>query len=319
MGFKSIFDKIKSSVKETADQFRTPSNLDEDFLSAPPPEPPPLDAPSESNVTHRSESAPARPAVRTETPQLSSGQNKKLASPVLRESDPEESSYMRRSESVNAVEAMFAEFGPKVCAYVLTNTLMPGGIGRVVQKLGLRSRGRQGADMAVVENFLRQQGVEEFARLTGIKLVDDGSTPPPPEEKKKQCDSSDPRLKVKVIDKPKTPKRRSNVGLSDTASQEFVADSSNQSKAHIHKPQVQDGANAPPSHLRQVSVKPMNLRDSSEPEYDHTPLPVEQPQQQQAPQATKLPKKEAGPILPQDNPATSNSANEFILKELLDD
>lgn len=111
-------------------------------------------------------------------------------------------------EEIDRIESMFGEFGPAVCAYILTQLHIQGGIGRTVQKLEMRSRGRISADMAQIENWILSQGVEKFCSKVGIRLKPHEIATPPPHEPGDDATQplrvSTPDLKIKPIN-PSTP------------------------------------------------------------------------------------------------------------------
>ncbi len=90
--------------------------------------------------------------------------------PGIVQSDGEDSFYNERAEQVQRIQEIFGEFGPTISSYVLTQSLTSGGVGRIVTKLGLTTRGRDGADLAQVENWLLKNGVEKFCKTVGLRL-----------------------------------------------------------------------------------------------------------------------------------------------------
>lgn len=84
----------------------------------------------------------------------------------------------QKAENVARIESMFGEFGIAVCSYMLTQSMTPGGVGRVLKKLSIPSRGRESADMAQVENWVLKEGAEAFCTLVGIRHEGNAHFPP---------------------------------------------------------------------------------------------------------------------------------------------
>jgi hypothetical protein len=155
------------------------------------------------------------------------------------QNEKDDSQYNARSEMVERVESMFGEFGPVICSFMLTQWMMPGGIGRILSKLELRSRGRDGADLAQVENWILRNGTEAFCKAVGIRLepIKAGPQPDPP------TNQGDPRLVVREL-KPASPAadpRRAAMGVGAVNR----TTGAQQQGAHTH--------------LQQITVKPINL------------------------------------------------------------
>ena len=85
--------------------------------------------------------------------------------------------YNMRAEQIARIEAIFSEFGPAVCSYMLTQSLMPGGTKRLVGKLDLTSRGREGADLALLATWVTKNGVPAFCKKVGIRHVSSAELP----------------------------------------------------------------------------------------------------------------------------------------------
>ncbi|MCC6547850.1 hypothetical protein IT570_11855 [Candidatus Sumerlaeota bacterium] len=89
-----------------------------------------------------------------------------------------DSFYAQRQEHVNRVREMFGEFGSQVSSYILTQSLTEGGVGRIIIKLGLVTRGRDGADLAQIENWILKNSVEAFHKAVGLRAPGAGASPP---------------------------------------------------------------------------------------------------------------------------------------------
>ncbi|MCC5877279.1 MAG: hypothetical protein JJU11_13740 [Candidatus Sumerlaeia bacterium] len=87
-----------------------------------------------------------------------------------------------RDEQIERIEAMFGEFGTTISAYMLTQMLSHGGIARTIQRLGLRTRGREGADMIQIENWILTNGTEKFCSVIGIRSKVHNKEAAPPVE-----------------------------------------------------------------------------------------------------------------------------------------
>ncbi len=103
------------------------------------------------------------------------------------QNDVNDSVYKMRAEQVARIDAMFGEFGPAVSSYLLTQSLMPGGIKRLVQKLELQSRGREGADLALIANWITEAGTATFCQKVGLR-----QHVPTPSQQMKRPDSVAP-------------------------------------------------------------------------------------------------------------------------------
>lgn len=104
----------------------------------------------------------------------------------ITQNEVEDNVYRLRAEQVQRVESLFAEFGGTVCSYVLTQTLMPGGLKRLLAKLDLSPRGREGADLALISSWIAKNGIPEFCTRVSIRIPKDLTplvprvvTPPP--------------------------------------------------------------------------------------------------------------------------------------------
>lgn len=285
------------------------------------------------------ESTPGVPGLRTR------GDGPAIAGIV--QNDKDDSVYNMRNELVQRVEAMFGEFGPQVCAYMLTQALTTGGIARVVKKLGLTSRGRDGADMAQVEAWILKNGVEPFCKVAGVRIGPAAPPPPMPDPGTGMREGKDPR--VRPLDPSALPVREGTAqgrpggggtspgyspppGFSKGAvvggahpapppPQRYGAPTT--PPANPHAPATPPGG-APQGHLRKVSVTPIglagkdiqkvNLRSAAETEPDIPParygsIPTPPPTPPPPRPTIDLPR----PLM-EENP-TPTSAN---LQEILD-
>jgi len=201
MDFKGFFDKVKSGV-DKAKSLVTGSDESQadvvDGSAQPDTTPVPGDSPTgtgssgshgksgsirsnEQAENFRSPSAPdpgpGMPGFSQRQRGVSDSHGANRA-PVI-QNGTDDTVYMKRSAQVNRIEAMFGAHGPRISSYLLSQSLTPGGVSRVVQKLGLESRGREGADLAIVEKFLSQKGAEAFCKVVGLRLAGDSPAPPP--------------------------------------------------------------------------------------------------------------------------------------------
>lgn len=153
---------------------------------------------------------------------------------------------------------MFGEFGPVICAYMLSQSLSQGGVARVVTKLGLRSKGRDGADMAQVENWLLRHGVEKFRAKVGLRQNAHDAPPPSREEENSPAeDSHSSHPHVRPLGTREGPPKATRTPIQVRAV--------NRTSHRSH-----DDA---PSHLGHVGIKPIGLHDpaASEPKRDEEP------------------------------------------------
>jgi hypothetical protein len=95
------------------------------------------------------------------------------------QNDTDDSVYNQRSEHVQRIENMFGEFGSTICAYMLTHSMTDGGVKRIITKLSLSSRGREGADLALIESWILKNGAEAFAKAVNLRLQPAAAPPPP--------------------------------------------------------------------------------------------------------------------------------------------
>lgn len=105
-----------------------------------------------------------------------------------------DTAYDVRNEQVETIEAMFGDYGPVICSYILTQFFAPGGMKRLVEKLGMHSRGRDNADMSQVEAWLAAKGKERFMEVCRLR----GGPPAPPAPEKKE-DNTAAIARVKPI------------------------------------------------------------------------------------------------------------------------
>ena len=160
-----------------------------------------------------------------------------------------DTAYKERSNQVARIEAMFCDYGSPVCSHILAQTLIPGGISRLVTKLGLTSHHREGADLALLEAWLEKNGAEDFQRAVGIRPRDPRTPPPPrggPEKEEKE-----PRIRELGKKDPQTPRPPMHAS-GGRASKE--------------------GTGSP---RQQVSVKPVNLSGEEQRKEEERPSPTE--------------------------------------------
>lgn len=179
-----------------------------------------------------------------------------------------------RDEQIERIEAMFGEFGPSVSVYMLAQLLSQGGITRTVQRLGLRTRGREGADMVQIENWILTNGVENFCRLVGIQKKNQSNETPPPQdsspEQSKEAHPESPELKVRPINP--------SEGSSSSPRQRFSTGGINR-----HKISREPGR----SHQDKVTFKPIKLGEEKA-------LPEETPEKKEPVEPPTSPRQAQG-------------------------
>jgi hypothetical protein len=92
----------------------------------------------------------------------------------------DDSAYQARARQIEHIHALFGDYSNRTCTYLLTQSLMDGGMARLVERLGMRPRGRDGADMAQIAQWLTENGEERFCRAVGVRLSGDTGPVPPP-------------------------------------------------------------------------------------------------------------------------------------------
>lgn len=120
-----------------------------------------------------------------------------------------DTAYRERSEMVDQIDALFGDFGPSVSSYMLTQALSNGGVKRVTAKLELRSRGREGADLALIANWINSHGVERFCRAVGLRFGPSHTFPAvekPQQEKKPKHRVIDPNGEQSPKEKAPSPR-----------------------------------------------------------------------------------------------------------------
>lgn len=190
MDFKKILGKFTDREASPSSATDTPSD-DLVLDSAPPAAPPPGRDAQAVPITPR---LPQKNPDSTGIAGLSASRHsaetqlQNFNKAGLVQNEVNDSAYLQRAEQVQAIEAMFGEYGPAVSSFLLTQSLMPGGVGRVVQKLGMSSRGRDGADLAQINGWLGKHGVDAFCEKVRIRQrTSRGSgevTPPPTDGEK---------------------------------------------------------------------------------------------------------------------------------------
>lgn len=176
--------------------------------------------------------------------------------------------HRMREELVERVEAMFGEFGPVICSYMLSQALTQGGVARVVQKLDLRSRGRDGADMAQVENWILRHGVEKFHARTGLRENAAHATPPPEVENSPTHDPHPAKPHVRPLREETSP-RASSTAVRVKA---------------VNRQSPRETPTAP-SHVKRVDIKPVGLRGGTPPAEEER-KPEKPPPQPPSPSST---------------------------------
>ncbi len=103
--------------------------------------------------------------------------NDKSSSPIV-VNDANDTVYRKRSSVVDEIEEQFSRFGPRISTYLLTQLMMPNGMKMLLTKLDVRSRGFEGGDKALVENWIDLNGPDEFAKRVGLRTRDSESSNP---------------------------------------------------------------------------------------------------------------------------------------------
>lgn len=281
MDFKTLFRRLKESIVPGSDEeqqgFEDPATSG---APLPPMEPPPpsrdsVQAPfSASPASSRggeapfAAKAPSTPAPKPSDPNAVAGLGNKSevpkgkgkgVGPAIVQVDQDDSSYLRRSEQVQIIQDLFADFGPRVSSYLLTQSLSEGGIGRIALKLGLEAKGQDRAKIALIEKWIRKHGVEEFGKAVGLRLAGSSGVPPAPPS----TGSSSPELKVRVYD-PNNPDSPNSGSHGPSTPKFIVQGRKNQSSESTPvPPPVPFGVDPPsssgPRHVQQVSVQPIGL------------------------------------------------------------
>lgn len=248
MSFRSFVDKMKDMFQKQDSLNEVPSPDDGDLSPPPLLVPPPL----------KSESIPRRAS---DSPSGGKGiaglSNRNDAPargrPAIVQSDGEDSFYNERAEQVQRIQEIFGEFGPTVSSYVLTQSLTSGGVGRIVIKLGLTTRGRDGADLAQVENWLLKNGVEKFCKTVGLRLPGAASSSSSTSAVKPPSD----QIVVRRIDPTITRENEEGPVVSVPVASRTV------NRASTINPNTPQPVR---SHLQKVTVTPVRLDGSPDPE-----------------------------------------------------
>lgn len=199
MAFKNFFDKLKDKSQDLASGAKK--------LVSGPEEPPPIDdgmsidipadrpsgthAQRQASVGPPPSSGPSRrppePVPPTAPPVLPPPDPNKIAglghrsdganAPIMM-NDADDTVYRKRSSVVDEIEEQFGRFGPRVSTYILTQLMMPNGMKMLLTKLDLRSRGFEGGDKALIENWIDLNGPDEFSKRVGLRHRDSESSNP---------------------------------------------------------------------------------------------------------------------------------------------
>lgn len=226
MDLRKFVDKIRDLGRK--DDAAEAPGIDPNYLDeeAPPPfgEAPPKEMPASSSAVPFQPQRPANSVYATHQG---------------------DSFYAARAEHVNRVREMFGEFGTQISSHILTQSLTEGGVGRIIVKLGLVTRGRDGADLAQIENWILKNGVESFRKAVGLRAVD-APQPATPDNRRGIAPISATGTKsVGVIVRP----------LDDEESQNALR------RATPRTFPMRDANLVPnsPIHTQKVTVKPVNL------------------------------------------------------------
>lgn len=235
MDFRGLFNKLKEQVTGPTAE-------------------PVAEEPLEEEVTPGSmgQEPPARPTptgkgnpagLQTRDPSGTGGRSRTHG---VVQNEKDDSVYNMRSEHIARIEAMFGEFGPTVSSYMLTQSLTDGGVRRVLMKLELQSRGRDGADLALIENWILRHGADSFCER--VKLRNNRSAPPPPP-------SAPPNPSREALNVTVRPLEGNRPG--------HQAPQTSQNRVGPRpRPVGQENASsqgAPASHLNKISITPLGL------------------------------------------------------------
>jgi len=144
--------------------------------TAPPPMLPPADPNKIAGLAHRGEKSSAPLVV----------------------NDANDTVYRKRSSVVDEIEEQFGRFGPRVSTYLLTQLMMPNGMKMLLAKLELRSRGFEGGDKSLVENWIDLNGTDEFAKRVGLRTRDSESSNPVTANLPPETASSSPPADLRI-------------------------------------------------------------------------------------------------------------------------
>ncbi len=207
MDFKKVIRKLKNTVTQKLESQSSFDESSDSSIPVPPESPSPQSADSvpNSNPPSPAKSRDSIPGVRK---RLEDDPDSDSPRGAIVQNDIDDSVYNMRNTYVKAIDETFGEYGPKVCAYILRQTLIPNGLALMLAKLNMSSRGRTGADHAVLEAWIRKHGVESFAKRVGIRLEESSGDLQDAARKleEQKREKSEPMLKVKEL-----PKRRINL------------------------------------------------------------------------------------------------------------
>lgn len=165
--FKKIVDAFNQRIgnPQTGEESlhgQADGELDARFQGVPPPPPPP-GAPAKSPLMPVNELGSGIPGLTNLRP----GEISRTKGLVV--SDESHQAYRERDEHVRRVHELFGVFGSVISSYVLTQSLSSGGVGRILSKLQVTSRGRDGADLAQIEGWILKNGADSFCKVVGIR------------------------------------------------------------------------------------------------------------------------------------------------------
>ncbi len=133
---------------------------------APPPPIPPPGAPATAPMAAPASAPPRIPGMEVRR----HGEPAKPAAFGIVASDANDTAYLHRTSKVDFVQRNYGPFGAAVSAAALAYALQPGGVQRMVARLGLRPWNNEVMDHEEALKFLQTQGVEAFARALGVRL-----------------------------------------------------------------------------------------------------------------------------------------------------
>jgi hypothetical protein len=328
MDFRGFFNKLKEQVGGSTD-----ANPRED----PPemiPEAPAVPAGTQTPPPLRGNASGGSSPRGAFLPGMTSREQSGGANPrAIVQNEKDDSVYQMRSGHIAQIEAMFGEFGPQVCSYMLTQSLSDGGVKRTLAKLGLQSRGRDGADLALIENWILKSGVPEFCQKVGLKLHRNAPPPPlaPPPIKE------EPKMTVRSIT-PGSPEPLASPDARSARPAGFNPRNAETRPGIYPRPAesrpAPSGPPAPgnPSPLQKVSITPIGLAGKDVQRVHNRPAPAEAPrpvtpEPPPPPAAMKSPLPVAPPapfVVPAPPPPTppsvpSSAANELMRSALEED
>ncbi len=137
----------------------------------PPPFPP--SASSASNQPSSPEAPPSPPGTHGAAgfyPRQKGEKEPPSGANRVRVSQPMDTSYQRKSSTVDFIERRYGAYGAQVAAAILAHALQPGGIQRLMQRLDLKTWNNDALDHDEILRFIQNKGLETFCKALGIRL-----------------------------------------------------------------------------------------------------------------------------------------------------